>query len=284
MLALLLTLALSATPPSEQPRPDDATAPTPAEGGPGTVPRKLKVRLVPDLVATGVLGAGWLVSEFAIKKMIAPSACRWCGPNPFDQGFRGVFNPAFSHTADTLSNVFAFGLVPLASLGMPALFAWQHDALDTFWVDALLILQATFSAMAVNQVVKFLVARQRPFVGTLTQEELDALRDPADNDLSFFSGHTTFTFALVTAAATVAQMRGYKYWWAILAIGGPLALGTGVLRMAADKHYASDVWVGTAMGSLFGAGIPLLFHGLAKSELPVTVAPSGNGVALSGTF
>ena len=40
----------------------------------------------------------------------------------------------------------------------------------------------------------------------------------------------------------------------------------GYLRIAADKHYLSDVTVGAVLGTLIGAGIPLLFHHASSAE------------------
>lgn len=55
-------------------------------------------------------------------------------------------------------------------------------------------------------------------------------------DQSFFSGHTALAFS------TLGGPR--------LAIALPLAFGTGGLRIAAGKHYLSDVIVGAAVGAL----------------------------------
>ena len=66
-----------------------------------------------------------------------------------------------------------------------------------------------------------------------------------------------------------------------------LALFTGYLRIAADKHYASDVAVGALMGGLFGAGVPLLLH--RPSDAPSTatqasIAVAPRAFALAGHF
>jgi membrane-associated phospholipid phosphatase len=77
---------------------------------------------------------------------------------------------------------------------------------------------------------------ERPFVHVLPPAQKGRTAQPDDNNLSFSSGHTTATFALAAAAGTVATMRGYR--WAPLTwiVGGALALGTGYLRIAADRH------------------------------------------------
>ena len=53
-----------------------------------------------------------------------------------------------------------------------------------------------------------------------------------------------------------------KYEWAPVAwVTLPaLSLFTGYLRIAADKHYFTDVASGVAMGALFGYFVPYWFH------------------------
>lgn len=58
--------------------------------------------------------------------------------------------------------------------------------------------------------------------------------DGSDN-LSFWSGHT----------ATAVQGAGWRYQ-----IGIPIAIGAGYFRMAADRHYLTDVAAGAGAGWL----------------------------------
>ena len=232
---------------------------------------------------------GWLLSEVAFKKQLAPAACRWCETNGFDTAVRSVFNPPLSPSADGIrpadvaSNLLGFVGVPLM-IGVDALLAWSAGSfLDTFPVDLVLILEATFSALGLNQTVKFAVGRARPYTIGASEELLATGHDPSDNNLSFFSGHSTFTFALAASAATVAGMRGYKHAWLMWALGMPMAAVTAFLRLAADKHWMTDVLLGTAIGTATGILMPTLLHG---SIGPVTmrVSPLANGLAVSGRF
>jgi membrane-associated phospholipid phosphatase len=69
-----------------------------------------------------------------------------------------------------------------------------------------------------------------------------------------------------------------------------LAWTDGLLRIMGDRHYATDVLAGGAIGFTFGAGLPLLLHyGRARgSRLPqVSVAPMGTdriGLVATGAF
>ena len=81
-----------------------------------------------------------------------------------------------------------------------------------------------------------------------------------DNNLSFYSGHTSEALALATASGTIGEMRGYR--WAPLAwgVGGAFAAVTAYLRIAADKHWLTDVIAGAVVGVGMGFATPYSFH------------------------
>ena len=63
----------------------------------------------------------------------------------------------------------------------------------------------------------------------------------------------------------------------------PMATATAVLRLAADKHWATDVLTGLVLGAAVGVGVPLLLHG--KEGGPrVQLAPMPGGLAVAGRF
>jgi membrane-associated phospholipid phosphatase len=105
-----------------------------------------------------------------------------------------------------------------------------------------------------------LVARERPYVQTVRAGDNGRRRHTDDDDVSFFSGHTTEAFALASAAGTVATMRGYRWAPVTWVFGGGLAAGTGYLRLAADRHWFTDVLVGMIVGVGIGMAVPLLLH------------------------
>lgn len=243
-----------------------------------------------DLPVTGALLTGWLLSEAAFKHQLAPDACRWCATNDFDTAVRRAFNPSLTPSddgvkaPDTWSNVVGFGALPVGLLGVGALLSWRDGAfLEAFPVDVLLIAEAALTAQVVNQAVKFAVGRARPYTVGVSAEQLAAARDPADHHLSFFSGHATFTFAIATSAATVFSLRGYRHAWVAWAVGLPLATATAVLRLGADKHWASDVLLGAAFGSAVGVLLPRLAHA-RLGPVEARLAPLPNGLAVAGRF
>jgi membrane-associated phospholipid phosphatase len=259
---------------------------------PQTPPRKpfaLRHHLVADGATTGALLAGWVGTETVFKTSLAPAACRWCATNPVDSWGRGLrAAPSQVNGFDTASGVVGFGLVTAAMLGADVWLAGSSGALEAAPVDVLIILESLAVALAVNQGVKFAVGRERPFVSALGEAEKAQTHQPSDNNLSFFSGHSTFAFTLVVATGTVAQLRGYENAWLVWAVGLPLATAVPLMRMAADKHYLTDVLVGSVFGAAVGCGLPVLLHGRVEEALPkgthLMVLPSPGGLALGGMF
>ena len=210
-----------------------------------------------DLGLTGGFGAAWILSE-SLQSHLAPDECRWCETNAFDDAACDAFRLDDTEAADAASYVLAFGLLPAMTLALNAASARDEGRAIQGAEDLLLVVEAVALSASVNQLTKYLVGRERPFVHALPAEWKDLTARPSDNNVSFFSGHTTLAFAVAVSGATIATLRGYDtapYLWAI---GGAMALATGWLRIAADRHYLSDVLVSAAVGSLIGWLVPWL--------------------------
>lgn len=81
---------------------------------------------------------------------------------------------------------------------------------------------------------------------TLLKNGSHILRPDSSNFASFPSGHTAQAFA---AAAILSEEYGYRYKWVPYLSYG-IASTVGVLRMANNKHYLSDVLVAAGIGIL----------------------------------
>jgi membrane-associated phospholipid phosphatase len=238
------------------------------------------IRFDPELDVTVTLyaGAAWLVTEVD-KPNFAPDACRWCDGslNALDKSVRRALLWKDTETAASLSNVAVFGLAPLSALGVSALAAWHDHRAQNIPSDALVILEASLLAMDLNQVAKYAAGRARPYARFENASVLAGSPDPHDANLSFFSGHTTFAFALATASGTLATMRGYRWAPWVWAQGLAIGLATGYLRIAADRHYLTDVIGGALVGSAVGFAVPFL-HRPGRSIMVGPVAGPGLGV------
>ncbi|MBS2013629.1 MAG: phosphatase PAP2 family protein [Deltaproteobacteria bacterium] len=221
-----------------------------------------------DLTVTLGAAAVLALTE-TYKDHLAPQRCRWCDTNgkgedvlnPVDEGMRNLLrwrdpSPA-RHMADTL----AFMVAPTGSIGTMLAASTNDRAEIKFPTDMLLTAEAVMLAAVLNQGLKFLLARERPFVHVMTEDEKKRQSHPSDNNLSFYSGHTSLTFAIATASGTIASLRNYRLKSMVWGTLVPMAALTGYLRIAGDRHYFVDVLTGAVLGSAVGILVPLVFHG-----------------------
>ncbi|MFT3709653.1 MAG: phosphatase PAP2 family protein [Archangium sp.] len=253
-------------------------------------PQKLRWDPRIDLPVAGGLVGAWALSEFVLKKPLAPKECRWCATNTFDVAVRSSFFPLQLPSAEgnrdfhIASNVLGLVALPLTVVALDAFYS-LHDGvfLEAFPVDVVLMLETVFAGQMVNQITKFAVGRGRPFTVGASPELLADASDPADANLSFFSGHSLFAFATVSSAATIAKLRGYRLWWLTWLAGIPMAATTAIFRLAADKHWATDVLLGSSLGVAVGVLMPTFLHGTV-GPIQARVVPTGTGLAVTGTF
>ncbi|MGB8933354.1 MAG: phosphatase PAP2 family protein [Anaeromyxobacteraceae bacterium] len=242
-------------------------------------PRPLEHDLRLDLPLTLAATAAWVGSELA-KDRLAPEACRFCEPGRLDAAVRDAVvwrNPAAArHASDAL----VFALVPAGMVTHQLLAARSEGDLSAGYVDVLIVAEAAALAADLNQLVKFAAGRERPFV----HYGDPARPHEADDDLSFYSGHTSLAFALASSAGMVSTLRGYRSAPWVWGIGLSLAATAGWLRMGGDMHWFSDVLVGAAVGTAAGAGVPWLLHRDRSGGVPATVTASPTTVAFSFAF
>jgi len=234
-----------------------------------------------DLRTDGALTAGaavlWLSSELA-KGSLAPSSCRFCGENRLDAGARDLLVWGYGDQAGRASDVLAFAVVPAGIVAHQLLAARAAGDAGEGLTDLLIVAEAAALTMDLNQLVKFSVGRQRPFVHHGNFRDPDRAADPDDN-LSFYSGHTALSFSIAAAAGTVSDLRGYRSAPWVWGAGMTLAAAVGYLRIASDRHYLTDVLTGAALGTAAGIALPRLLHGRERdrdgSSATVTALPLG---------
>ncbi len=244
----------------------------------GSATRELNYNLTRDLVITGATGAAFLGLTLFENKL-APANCRWCQVDSFDAWGHNNLKWSNTGSANTASSVTAYFVAPLAAFGSDAFAAHDADSLNKFPIDALIIAEATTSAALFTQAMKLITGRERPSAhyaaGTSTSP---------DDNTSFFSAHTSIAFALAASSGMVATMRGYRLAPLIWGTGMAVAVTTGYLRVAADKHYLTDVITGAAIGSAFGIGLPYLLHRPTKANeilSSISAVPTDGGLFVS---
>jgi membrane-associated phospholipid phosphatase len=245
---------------------------------------ELRVSKGPETVYTLSATALWLGIE-AARPLWAPVECRWCNPPALDAKVRAALKADEPLGANLASYGTAL-LSPVVAFGGLGIAGSQHGG-GTFGTDALIVGESV-ATMVVTNLFKGAFARERPFAHALSPEEKRTRDGASDHNLSFFSGHVSFTFSMAAASGTVASLRGYDLAPYIWGVGFTLATATSYLRIVSDSHYFTDVVAGALVGTALGVGMPLLFHGRTGGERRVVLSPlplSGvQGIAISGVF
>lgn len=277
--------AKAADPPVKAVDPNAKTGEPPAEDWTTDRPA-LRYDLPVDAGVTATAGVTWLTLTL-LEPALTPKHCRWCdrnsdgsdGLNGFDRSVRSALKWKNTSLAGTASTIFSFGLAPLAGLGIGALITKRDGRVDELPVDLLVVAESAFVALDLNEISKFSFARQRPDA----HYRNPASKTPAsaDDNVSFFSGHTTLAFALATSAGTVGSLRHYRLAAVMWAVGLVFATTGGYLRIAADRHYATDVITGALVGAGAGFGVPYLFHRPIANNVRLALMPTDGGVGLS---
>jgi membrane-associated phospholipid phosphatase len=158
----------------------------------------------------------------------------------------------------------------LAALGAYG-YIFRNDKMQT---TTWLATQAYITGGAIESVLKFLTGRQRPYFTDSTKVQAEPTfygpfyKPPKDvngktTNSSFPSGHTTVAFA----AATVFAMEYHnKPLVPLLAYSAATLIG--ISRIAENKHWATDVLTGAAVGYLTGKLVVNNYHRYAKLKAP----------------
>lgn len=115
----------------------------------------------------------------------------------------------------------------LGSLTIDGVHTWQscRDARDACPRTATLAAVRTVTTLGATTALKMLVRRTRPCAPSCGSD---------NPDYSFPSGHTAWAFAAMGGGRVSVML--------------PLAIGSGGLRVAAGKHYLTDVLAGAGIG------------------------------------
>jgi membrane-associated phospholipid phosphatase len=238
-------------------------------------------------ITAGAVALG--VTLELLKRDLGPRSCRVCGVDGLDVAARGALLWDDADAARTLSDWTGFVAAPITALATCQVAAAADHHFHDAPANALVAVEATALAVALDDVVKLIVGRQRP-MAHFRDSNQEAPPDAEDN-LSFYSGHTNLAFVVAVASGTIASMRGYRLAPVVWATSLPWAAVTGYLRIAADRHYLTDVLTGALVGSAVGFLVPFVFHraSAATTDTGATSATlvaqaRGPFVATSWTF
>lgn len=188
---------------------------------------------------------------------------------PWDRPVAGRYNKT---AGDVSTWAAALGVAPLA---LGAASWYRGDALGAdFAAYTLMFAQALALQSGLNLVVRSMSLWPRPYIYA-TGGDGAAAASAAEGEAygSFFSGHTSaaFTIAVFTGEWFSEFYPNSAYRPLVWAASLSLAGFVGALRIAAGKHYPTDVVV----GALAGTGISLAVIKIHKKSVrfgPVSLA------------
>lgn len=242
-----------------------------------------------------ITGAGLVA---AVASLAIPSdEDRWTAPNDLDTAVRNALRPStlkqqnrFRDASDVLLTI-SINQMLVDTL---VVSWWMHERPEVAWQMALIDIETLAINTAVNTIVSGAVSRQRPYgdrcVGELGDRLDDCVRSRRYR--SFFSGHTSTTFAI---AGMTCMHHAYMPLYghaaadaAFCAFGFLTAAGTGALRIVGDQHFFTDVLVGAAVGTAIGLGVPWLLHYRTGPAIPHEKSgrrsPHADGLSLDLTL
>lgn len=248
------------------------------EVAPGEPPA-LVIRPALEWSAVAAGGALWLTTGTLIKPDIAPSECRWCDANGFDDELRSL-RWSDRRAADVASDVISYGVAPVSAGALVAIAAASSGRACELSVDLTILAESLVASGLLGEAFRLSTARERPSVHALPPDEKPMTDSPEENNMSFVSGHSATSFALAVSSGMIASMRKRRLAPVIWATGLTLAAASSYLRIASDEHYATDVLAGSVLGAAVGLAIPLLHRPRGERAPSVVIGPAPGGAAV----
>lgn len=147
--------------------------------------------------------------------------------------------------------------------------------------------EALLIGSQLGNLLKGVVGRARPYLNVNSPHDYQTFRgfSKGSDYRSFPSGHTIAAFAAASSVTSETKRWWPKSFWIIgpVMYGGAAAVGWS--RMFNNKHWASDVITGAAIGTFAGLKVVTWHHmhpgnRIDRTFLGPTVGPSPDGGAL----
>ena len=199
--------------------------------------------------------------------------------------------------AQDVSDVLLTTLVTYPFFDALVIAGWYRNSPLVGAEIALISAEVFAVTAAIQSLLNVGASRERPYGRECGTDRPETSRDCTTQTrfYSFFSGHTSQAFAAAAVScmhhANLPLYGGGTSDAVACATGFVAAGATGTLRILGDQHYASDVIVGAAVGTLTGLGLPWLlhYHGAPdapaeSSDVQLFLIPTPTGASMFGSF
>jgi len=185
-----------------------------------------------------------LIALESLQPCIGPEKPRWIEPPLLDRNIRNQLiwknKPRAALFSDLFATTIGFFIIGAPLIVMP----------NNLKSGIFSMVESGIYAELVTRVIKMSTARQRPYSYFQTSNNTSS-----ETYSSFISGHTSFSFAIATTSMLMLSQKFPVYKYLISITGLALASSVGYFRIAADRHYFTDVIGGAIVGTICGYAV-----------------------------
>lgn len=244
--------------------------------------REFPLRPAVDIPVLALSAAIWMLPVFLDKELTSDICTPTCEPTAINKLDRTVIH--YNSSGARIASDVLIVALPVSSAALSFLDL-ERFGKKAVLENIVLIAESIAVTGALNQIVKFAVARPRPYMYRGNEQDRIRYGDAGDYR-SFFSNHTSMGFAATVSLAYLYSRRrreaGLKWlvWTAAIAGGASVAS----LRVAAGKHFYTDVVAGAIVGTSMGILVPALHETKPSAPVATSWYISPRHLGLSGTF
>lgn len=214
-----------------------------------------------EVVTTAVAAVGTAYFEYQNREN--PRRAKWKDRNGFDENIREAVRLKSESARDVTSvagealmgvMIAAPFLETLSTLG------FRDDNWDAQWQTQLINVESFTVTSLISSLMQNFLTRERPFVRNCRNGNCEGYLE----NRSMPSGHIAFA---LTGAGLMCNHHKYQEIYAdtgreraVCATAIGLSVADGMLRLLADRHYATDVIVGALIGGFSGFVLPRWLH------------------------
>ncbi len=194
--------------------------------------------------------------------------------NFIDKPVTGFYSDNFSTASDVMITTL---------MATPFIVNAFDNSLNNYFTESTIFLETILVNSALTNIIKYSVKRPRPYL--YGDEASDEKRNKLDSRLSFFSGHSSTSFAVAVSFASIYSKKVDKTYQKVLIWTIPLLTASTIasFRVIAGRHFFTDVFAGMIVGSSIGYLIPYLH---LKSDKTISTIATKDSIFIGygGTF